>query len=147
MSRRSANWTAVDARDAGKVFVLTEPAATQSEAVALRLFLAAARSGVAIPDSIKDLGLVGLAIYGIELMGKVPYEEAKVAADFLMGCVKINEGKLVRELEESDIEEVATLLKLKKEVLTLITGFTFDVGRLTSAQQPTDPKTTASSTT
>lgn len=147
MTRRTANWVAVDARDKDKVFVLTEPPAVQSEALALRLFLAAARSGVQIPDSVKDMGLVGLAIYGIELMGKVPYEDAKAAADFLMSCVKINEGKLVRDLGDDDIEEVATRLKLKREVLQLITGFTFDVSRLTSAPRPTDPETPASSTT
>lgn len=149
MSRKTATWTAVDGRDKGKRFVLSEPPAAKSEAVAFRTFLAAARSGVSIPDNVRELGLVGLAIYGIELLGKLPYEDAQYVADFLMAGVKIDEGKLQRDLDPDgdDIEEVATLLKLKREMLQLITGFTLDVGALTSGRRPTESATAASSTT
>ena len=147
MSRRKAQWTGVDGRDKGKVYVLTEPPATESEAMALRIFLAAARAGVEIPDNVKELGLVGLAMHGITLIGQLPYADAQVAVDFLMGCIQINEGALVRDLEPDDTEEVATLLKLKREVLTLITGFTWGDVASTLGQPRTTPQTAASSTT
>lgn len=147
MSRRKAEWVGVDGRDKGRRYVLEEPAATLSEAMALRVFLAAARSGLEIPDSVKELGIVGLAVYGIELIGKLPYDDALAAADFLMACVKINEGALVRDLEEDDVEEVATRLKLKREVLTLITGFTWGDVASSLGRPPTPPPTAGSPTT
>lgn len=147
MSRRQAEWVGVDGRDAGKRYVLREPSAVESEAMAMRVFLAAARSGLVIPDNVKELGLVGLAIYGVELIGKLPYDDAKAAADFLMTCVRINPGALVKDLEEDDVEEVATLFKLKREVLTLITGFTWGDVASTLGRPPTAPQTPASPTT
>jgi len=128
MARKVKTFTvSADGRDKGKIFVLTEMPATKAEKWALRAFLGLARHGIKIPEGVQRLGMVGLAQYGLTLLGQLPYDDAEVLMDEMFQCVKIQPGSdpnVTRELIEDDIEEVATRMELRKEIFTLHVDFT-----------------------
>jgi len=130
--RKEATVTIVaEGRDKGKVFRLREMSSQQAEAWASRLLLALANHGAEVPQNFFDTSMAGLAVIGIYGLTHVPWVEAKPLLDEMMGCVKIQPGpdpRIVRDLidrgdDGDDIEEVATRLRLKDEVLKLHLGF------------------------
>ena len=123
--RKTATITIDDAgRDKGKVFVLTEMSAYQSENWAARAIFAMMNAGVDIPENIADAGLAGIAALGIKSLTHVSFEAAKPLLDEMLACVQFQPSpKVTRPLVETDIEEVATLLRLRKEVLALHLDF------------------------
>jgi hypothetical protein len=129
-------------RDAGKVFVLTEMSAAQGDWLAKRVFLALARSGVDIPEEVREQGLAGLAVYGIKALRGIRPEDLKPLEDELMACVKIRPDpkhpEIVRNLVEDgvDIEEVSTRWRLQSEVIKLHVGFSI-AGYLSQAASQT----------
>jgi|SRR5690348_869406 len=111
-------------RDAGKVFVITEMPATQAQRWAMRAFLAMARNGVELPDDVEGLGIAGMVHYGMDMIAKLPFEEADFLVERLMECVQIQPSPgVVRKLIESDIEEVTTRFILAKEAFRLHVNF------------------------
>lgn len=142
--RKTATITIDDeGRDKGKSFVITEMSAWAAEDWAAQVIFAAMNAGVQIPDDVAQAGLSGLASIGIEALTKIPYQYAKPLLDVMMTCVQVQPSAgVTRPLIEDDIEEVKTLLRLRKEVVALhIEPFTQDAP-LTSA--PVKAKTRAS---
>ncbi|TAL90903.1 MAG: hypothetical protein EPN62_00775 [Candidimonas sp.] len=127
-----------EGRDKGKVFVLTEMGAYQSEEWAGKAIFAMMNAGVEIPDNIADAGLAGLSAIGIKALTKVSFEAAKPLMDEMLGCVQIQPSpNVTRALISDDIEEVATLIRLRKEVLSLHLDFFTVAGASTSAPAKT----------
>lgn len=125
MARKTATIT-IDAagRDAGKTFLLTELPAMQAEEWAGRLLFAAMNSGLEIPDDIAQAGLAGVAALGISALTKLPYDAVKPLLDEMLGCIQIQPSpKVTRDLFPDDIEEVATLIRLRREVFSLHLDF------------------------
>jgi hypothetical protein len=111
-------------RDQGKVFVLTELPTAESEEWAGRALFALMNAGVEIPDNIAEAGLAGLAAMGIQAITKLPFDAAKPLLDKMMECVKIQPSPTVtRDLIPDDIEEVSTMLTLRKAIWNLHTDF------------------------
>jgi hypothetical protein len=128
MARKSLLYTVTDeGRDKGKVFLLTEMAASQAERWAVRAFLAMAKGGVELPDGAVESGFAGLASYGITLIGKLPFEDADVLMDEMFQCITIIPNaanpNITRGLVESDIEEIGTRIKLRVAVFKLHADF------------------------
>ncbi|KVP59345.1 hypothetical protein WJ91_12785 [Burkholderia ubonensis] len=123
MARKTSTFTAADGRDAGKRFLITEMSAARSEEWAARALFAAMSCGVEVPDDVLNAGLAGVAAIGVKSLGRVPFELVKPLFDEMMDCVQyeFEPGRPggARALIESDIEEVATRLKLRKAVLDL----------------------------
>ena len=115
------------ARDAGKVFRITELPATQAERWALRAFMAMAKAGVDIPENISSAGLAGLMSIGLGALSKIEFHDALALMDEMWTCVQIqpdpNESRTVRGLIESDVEEVPTRLFLRRQTLGLHVNF------------------------
>lgn len=132
--RKTATVTiAAQGRDTGKVFVITEMSAAASEEWAGRALFAMMNSGVEIPDNIASAGLAGIAAMGIGALTKVSFDAAKPLLDEMMTCVQIKPSQNVtRALIADDIEEVATLLTLRKEVFNLHLSFFTDGAGSTS---------------
>lgn len=125
MARKVATIT-IDAqgRDHGKVFVITELSAYAAEEWAGRALFAMLNAGVEIPDNIAKAGLAGVAALGIGSLSKLSFDAAKPLLDEMMTCVQIQPSpKVIRALIDDDIEEVATLLTLRKEVFNLHLSF------------------------
>ena len=118
-------------RDCGKVFVITEMSAWDAENWATEAIFAMMNAGVVITEDIAEAGLAGLAALGISALTKISYEKAKPLLDRMMSCVQIQLA-VVRPIIDDDIEEVSTLLQLRKEVFNLHLSFFTQGGKLTS---------------
>lgn len=116
-----------DGRDLGKTFVITEMAARKGHQWATRALFAVMNGGVEIPESILSSGFAGIAAVGIKALGRVPAAVAEPLLDELLLCVAIMPDparpEVTRALIDDDIEEVATIFKLQKEVLGLHMDF------------------------
>ena len=122
--RKTATYTADKGRDKGKVFVLTEMSAFASEDWAARALFAMMNAGVDVPEGIAKAGLAGIAAMGVSALTKVSFEAAKPLLDEMLACIQIQPSPSVaRRLIEDDIEEVATLIELRKQVLNLHLDF------------------------
>jgi hypothetical protein len=117
-----------EGRDQGKVFHLRELPASQAEKWAMQALMLAARSGVELPENIgPSMGMQGLAAVGIQAIMKVNFIEAQPLLNEMMTCVSIKPDpqrpEIVRGLVEDDIEEVATRVTLRSEVIKLHINF------------------------
>ena len=134
MARKQCNVTISDqGRDFGKVFVITELGAYAAEEWAGRALFAMINSGANIPDNIASAGMAGVASLGIKALGNVPFDAAKPLLDEMLKCIQIQPSpNVVRALIADDIEEVKTLLTLRKEVFNLHLSFFTQENPLTS---------------
>jgi len=133
---------AVDAegRDKGKRFLLTEMPASQSEMWALRAFTALARAGVELPDGFQAQGMAALAVMGVRALSALPFQELQPLLDELFTCVErvpdLSQPQFSRKLIEDDIEEIATRLRLRLELLKLHFDFFAAASLLKQARGP-----------
>ena len=128
MARKSKTLTiAAAGRDQGKVFVITEMSALAAEKWSARAFLALARSGMDIPANIEEMGMAGIALVGARAFAGSEYEDLEPLLDQMLGCVQVKPDPgnpaLTRPLIEDDVEEIATLLELRREVMGLHVDF------------------------
>ena len=116
-------------RDLGKMFRITEWPAATAEHWGMRMILAANSGSGQLPLNLAGLGMEGIAIIGINtfLRGNVMPETLIPLLDELLSCVKFvrdpSKPLITSEIGENDIEEVATRLWLRGEVLTLHLNF------------------------
>lgn len=96
-------------RDTGKSFLITEPSAIRGEAI----FTEAA----ALCDG--EISLQGLLSQMTTSRGKEFWNGLLNMVEFL----PTGEGGLKRKIGEEDIEEISTLMDLKRGVLNMILGF------------------------
>lgn len=141
--RKTATITITAAgRDQGKVFSLRELPASQGERWALRVFLALTKSGIEIPDSVQAMGMAGIAVIGLKALGGVSWEVAEPLLAEMFACVKFvpdpSRPEVERALIEDDIEEIATRLRLRKEVFGLHVDFSKAGALLNSESAPAE---------
>jgi hypothetical protein len=90
MARKTAIITiSAEGRDNGKVFLLTEMPASRAEAWGMRALLALAGGGVEVPDNFMGQGLAGIAIMGVQALGKLDWEVARPLLDEMFECIKV----------------------------------------------------------
>lgn len=127
-----------EGRDKGKHFVLTEMSAVKGEAWAMRALLAIARGGVDLPEGVQQMGLAGIAVVGVQQLGKINYAEAEPLLAEMLGCVQAipdpARPMIRRALVEDDTEEIPTLLHLRKEILGLHLDFFTNAALSTQAR-------------
>lgn len=131
MARKTCRVT-IDAegRDKGKTFVLTELSALDIERWTVRLVLALGKNGVSLPDVTVDSGFAGIAGILWTLIAQITPEEAETLMASMLQGLKIDEGKITRELVADDIEDAETLLKIRMAWVDLHSGFFAKGGRL-----------------
>lgn len=116
-----------DNRDVGKSFLLKEMNASQAERWAARAMLALGRSGVDIPEDISAAGFAGIVAIGIRAIAGIPWDLAEPLMNEMFECISImpdpTHPKVVRDLIESDIEEISTRVRLRDEVIELHSNF------------------------
>jgi hypothetical protein len=114
-------------RDNGKTFLLTEFDAVRTEKWGQRALLAAANSGIDIPPEVIRMGMGAVVAAGFRALLTMSFAEAEPLLDEMLQCVTFVPDRsrmdVVRALDNEDIEEVMTLLTLRKEVIELHTGF------------------------
>lgn len=140
-------------RDSGKMFLITEMPAARAEKWALRALLLLKGSGERIPDNLQGLGMVGVAILGINvfLQGSIRAEDLDPLMDEMFSCVSIvrdprHPDVATAIVSDDDVEEVQTRLWLRSEVLRVHTNFSpaEALWRLISAIQ--EPRPNSSTT-
>src|ERR1039458_767382 len=137
MARKTAEVLITDeGRDKGKVFVLTEMPAAQTEKWAMRALLALTKAGVEIPENIQGAGIAGIAVLGLKALGGMDFYDAEPLLDEMLQCVTIRPDPkniaFTRALLDDDIEEIKTRLQLRAEVCTLHVGFSLTGSQSTS---------------
>ncbi len=113
-------------RDDGRVYLITEMPASQTEKWALRVLAALVKGGF-------DTSLIGegggsmetLVRAGLEsVLGRLDFYDLEPLLDEMMGCVQIAPSAgITRKLMEEDVEEVKTRLLLRREVFALHVDF------------------------
>lgn len=121
-----------EGRDKGRVYRITEMPASVAERWAIRALTAASRTNLDI-GNVLGLGMQGIAIVGVTALLSSRFEELEPLLDEMMACIKPHmiDGQVIkvdRPLDESDIEEVSTRLRLRREVLELHVGFSIADG-------------------
>ena len=124
-----------EGRDKGKHFLITEMPPRQSEKWAARVLFAIAKSGGddREAEEVANAGMAGLAAVGLRSITRLDFADAEPLLDEMLTCVsyvgdlnRIDQGTgkpLARDILADDIEEVATLLTLRSEVIEIHTGF------------------------
>lgn len=138
MARKTIDITVGEpGRDQGKTFRLREMDAMAAEKWALRALLAIARSGVPVPDGLLEMGFAGLLMIGVKSLAGVDFRDLEPLLDETTACIRIvrDPGRAAVEsrLMEGDVEEVKTLLLLRRDLFTLHTGFMLPAARSGSA--------------
>lgn len=113
-------------RDAGKTFVVTEVDAVTAEEWGLRALMAVGTSGIQIPQELLSLGILAIPLVGYQVfMGAKEEAVLPLWREMLPACVSIRHSDTVLQpFERSQVEEVSTLIELRKTILELHTGFT-----------------------
>lgn len=121
-----------DNRDsqAHRVYLITEWPAARAEKWGLKMFITLKGSGTEIPESQARLGMVGVAIAGINtfLRAEIDQDVLIPLLDEMMECIQIIRDPRHPEIAspiavDDDIEDVQTRLWLRSEVILLHTGF------------------------
>jgi hypothetical protein len=117
-------------RDLGKQFLLTEWPAARAEKWGIKMLFSLNREGGQIPMDLAGIGIEGVAILGLNtfLRGNINSEEIIPLLDELLECVQIIRDPKHPDIpsplvSDDDIEDIATRLWLRSEVLELHTGF------------------------
>lgn len=125
MARKKATIVIQDeGRDKGKHFEITEMSAVQGEKFAVRVIQALIAGGVDI--DISNASAATLASIGFAAFSKIPMQDIEELSEQLMACVKWQNPtnhSITRNIIEEDIEEISTLLTLKREAFMLNFGF------------------------
>lgn len=116
----------IENRDSGKTFVITEVSAGQAEEWGLRALMALGTSGIVVPPEVAAAGLMGAVLVGFQaFMGAREDAVLPLWREMLPACVQYNPSEnVLHPYREADIEEVATRLELRKQIVELHTGFT-----------------------
>ena len=110
-------------RDADKVYRITEMPAVKAEKWALKALWAVASAGVDIPEDVTNAPLAKLAEFGLKALAKVPFHIVEPLLDEMLTCVEVLTDAGVRKLIADDFQDVKTILKLRKEVLSFHVDF------------------------
>lgn len=133
MARREEFYTVSDNnRDFNKTFVITEMSAFDAESFAIKLGLLLLSNNPELPSDLNqkiqgnELSMQDIAHYGFRLLQGLNYDAIKPVLDDLMMCVQIIVDKksgIRRALVNEDIEEVKTIMTLRKKVVELHVNF------------------------
>jgi hypothetical protein len=113
-------------RDSGKKFLLTEMPALKAEKWARHAAAAVNRSDLDIREEIKQLGMLGFYLAGFQALAGGDIDQVDALMDQMLPLIHIVEPKVTRPLtpDGGDIEEVTTIIQLRKDLLELHMGFT-----------------------
>jgi hypothetical protein len=114
-------------RDAGKTYLLTEMPALKAERWGRHAVAACSRNDLDVKGELAKLGLLGFYLVGFQALAGGDIQAVDDLMDEMLSCIKIVESPtLARPLGgDDDIEEVSTLIRLRKELIELHMGFTF----------------------
>ncbi len=138
MRRTKTVVISAEGRDKGKIFVISEMSAAQAEEWAMRALEAIAQRSE-IPAGLANAGMLGIFILGLKPVLAAPFTMVKPLLDEMFAsCLSVQPDpknpailrgagtpsiKSVGEMVDTDIEEVATRVHLRDQIIELHTGF------------------------
>lgn len=138
MSRKQSTFIATHGRDEGKHFLITEKDAFSAEKWAMRVTMAAMAAGVEVPDKSELQGAGGLISLALNLLARVKWETAEPLLDEMMQCVEFIPDPLKPFVKNAflstAIEEVQTIVELRREIIALHTDFFTRAETLTTGE-------------
>lgn len=133
MARRNEYFTVdKECRDFGKTFCITEMTAFYAESFAIRAGLALLKNNPSLKDDfmekVKDgtVTFEEISTWGLGLFSAVDYYDLEPLLKDLLKCVQIivdKKSMIMRHLEDEDIEELSTIIELRKRALGLHINF------------------------
>lgn len=139
MARRTIIVTiSAEGRDKGKAYLITEMPASAAEEWGARAMNTMSKVMGGFSDDLLAAGLPGLTVAMVSAFARANWTDVKPLLDEMFRCIRMvpdpARPEVTRPLVEDDIEEVATRLKLREEVLELHLGFFKDaVGWISTA--------------
>lgn len=143
-----------EGRDKGKIFVITEMHAVKGEDWAIRAIRLAQKGGADVPGGL-NAGIAGIAAIGIlAILQGGEIDELRPLFREMLSCVelmtdraKMHTRPIIVDSEDdenNDIQEIKTLLLLRKEWLDLHLDFSIAdaLSKLTSGTASADSSTT-----
>lgn len=127
MARKIVDVTIDDeGRDHGKMFKIYEMDACSAEWWGYRALLALGRAGATATQP--SAGLAGFAAEGFDSLMNLTAQDAKPLLDEMLACVKYvhKQGSAPQTIMQGaacQIDEVKTLLRLRREVIEIHLGF------------------------
>jgi hypothetical protein len=115
-------------RDAGKRFLLEEMPALRAERWARRAIGAMSRQELDVREEFGKLGFYGFYLLGLQALAGGDMGAIDGLMDEMLTCIRIQESEsVIRPLGgDGDIWELSTLYRLRKELVELHMGFTFE---------------------
>lgn len=125
MARKEKTYTVESGRDTGKTFLIKEMSVLQADRWAQRALFALAKSGVDASSVDLSGGMLEMAKFAFQAIGGIDPDVGTELLDELLSCVQIiPSGGIPRSLViDSDIEDVKTLMLLRKEALMIHIDF------------------------
>ena len=128
MARKEIDITIDDeGRDRNKTFHLREMSAWQAERWAIRALLALSKAGADIGGVEPGIGMAAFAATSFRALLNIDFYDAEPLLHEMMECITVKPDprnlNVTRPLLPEDVEEVATLFRLRKEVFQLHVGF------------------------
>ena len=125
MARKTATIVIKDGRDKGKQFLITEMPATEGATLSFQVFQLLAESGIDL--EIKSLDPIGILKAVIRALSTLPRADFEYYRDWLFKHIQWQsptDVKAVRKVilsdrDDSDIEDVMTILELMQTALKL----------------------------
>jgi hypothetical protein len=143
MARREEYYTVdKECRDVGKTFCITEMTSFDAESLAIRAGLAILKGNPNLKDDFMEKVKKGtvtfedISFYGVGLFSALDYYDIKPLLDDLLACVKIivdKKSMIMRHLEDEDVEELSTIIELRKRALGLHINFSTTADTQTTA--------------
>lgn len=135
MARKTLIYTvSEDNRDKGKRFLLTEMPSLHAERWATRMLMGMVRSGVDLPPDIEKAGMAAIATVTFKAMAMIPFDIAEPLLNEMLTCIQVlpdpANPDVTTPFSEYYVEEVETIIKLRKEVLGLHINFSTAVEKL-----------------
>lgn len=145
-----------EGRDKGKVFVLNEMPADQAEWWFYRFVMALANAGAKVPEEVLFAGAAGFAnmlptirnslVVGMRALQGLTAGDVEPLLREMLPCIRFQPPGVPAPPEQeifpgvnSQIEEVATWLKLRFELIQLHVGFSLADAALTTGEETPPP--------
>ena len=123
MARASKTITIeAEGRDRGKVFRLEKLSPVALEDWIARTLLAMGKARLEIPENFRTMSGIDLITVAIDNFGKLVWSDAKLLLAEMLACVSVPDESAAggfRAMVEDDIDELATLLQLRSEIVQL----------------------------
>ena len=124
---QTMTYVAEHGEDSGKNFCITKMPVMKAEKWAAKALLAIMHGNPEIPEEMASMGIIGLFQVGLNGLMKCKWEDVEPLMDEMLEYVEIipdiSKPQVKRRLFEGDIQDVRTILGIRKAIWEFNTSF------------------------